>query len=205
LFLDELPQFNRNVLEVLREPLEAGTITISRAGRQADFPARFQLIAAMNPCPCGYLGDLAGECGCSAERVANYRSRISGPMLDRIDLHVEVGRPPREVLRGRGPVGEKSSDVMARVVAARRKQITRAGVCNARLQGRNLTRDCELDDEGWRLIDTAADKFALSVRSYQRILRVARTIADLADEQSITPPHIAEALHLRGLECKKPL
>jgi magnesium chelatase family protein len=205
LFLDELPQFNRNVLEVLREPLEAGTITISRAGSQADFPARFQLIAAMNPCPCGYLGDLAGDCGCSAERVANYRSKISGPLLDRIDLHVEVGRPPKEVLRGAGPAGETSAEVMARVIAARRKQITRAGVCNARLQGKRLTRDCDLDDEGWRLIDTAAETFALSVRSYQRILRVARTIADLAGEQKITPPHIAEALNLRGLERKKRL
>ncbi|MCH7897799.1 MAG: YifB family Mg chelatase-like AAA ATPase [Proteobacteria bacterium] len=199
LFLDELPQFNRNVLEVLREPLEAGVVTISRAGRQADFPARFQLIAAMNPCPCGYLGDLDSDCGCSAERVANYRSKISGPLLDRIDMHVEVGRPPRALLRRSAPDGEKSADVMARVVAARRLQIKRAGVCNARLQGKDLARDCELDESGWQLLDNAADKFALSVRSYQRILRVARTIADLAGEQTITPPHIAEAMSLRGL------
>jgi len=189
LFLDELPQFNRNVLEVLREPLEAGVVTISRAGRQADFPARFQLIAAMNPCPCGYLGDLEGDCGCSAERVANYRSKISGPLLDRIDMHVEVGRPPRALLRAAAADGENSTDVMARVVLARRKQMQRAGICNARLQAKQLTRDCELDDRGWQLLDNAAEKFALSVRSYQRILRVARTIADLADQQRITPPH----------------
>ena len=203
LFLDELPQFNRNVLEVLREPLEAGTITISRAGRQADFPARFQLIAAMNPCPCGYLGDLGGDCGCSAEKVAGYRSKISGPLLDRIDLHVEVGRPPKELLRGGGPVGEKSAVVVKRVVHARRQQIKRAGVSNARLSGDQLECDCVLDTEGWRLLDSAAERFALSVRSYQRILRVARTIADLSEAQAITPPHIAEALGLRGLERSK--
>jgi magnesium chelatase family protein len=154
----------------------------------------------MNPCPCGYLGDLHGDCGCSAERVANYRSKISGPLLDRIDMHVEVGRPPRALLRTSAPDGENSADVMVRVVAARRKQIKRAGVCNARLQGKDLTRDCELDDSGWQLLDNAADKFTLSVRSYQRILRVARTIADLADEQRITPAHIAEAMTLRGLQ-----
>ena len=203
LFLDELPQFNRNVLEVLREPLEAGVVTISRAGRQADFPARFQLIAAMNPCPCGYLGDLDGNCGCSAERVTNYRSKISGPLLDRIDMHVDVGRPPRALLRTAAPDGEKSADVMARVVAARRRQIKRAGVCNARLQAKDLIRGCELDDPGWQLLDNAAEKFALSVRGYQRILRVARTIADLAGEQRITPPHIAEAMTLRGLQRRK--
>ena len=205
LFLDELPEFSRNVLEVLREPLEAGTITISRAARQADFPARFQLIAAMNPCPCGYLGDIRGECGCSAERVANYRRKISGPLLDRIDLHVEVGRPPKELLHGTGPDGEKSAVITRRVVAARSRQIMRAGVCNARLQGKGLTRDCDLDAEGWQLLDSAAESFALSVRGYQRILRIARTIADLAEAQSITPPHIAEALSLRELDRKKRL
>jgi magnesium chelatase family protein len=202
LFLDELPQFNRNVLEVLREPLEAGVITISRAGRQADFPARFQLIAAMNPCPCGYNGDIGGDCGCSADRVAAYRSRISGPLLDRIDLHVEVGRPPKHVLHGNSPSGEKSAEVMTRVVAARRRQMKRAEACNARLQGPDLKRDCELDRRGWQLLDDAADKFSLSVRSYQRVLRVARTIADLAAAQTIACPHIAEALGLRGLDRK---
>ena len=131
------------------------------------------------------------------------RDKISGPLLDRIDLHVEVGRPPKELLRGNAPVGEKSADVVKRVVAAREKQITRAGISNARLQGERLTRDCELNAEGWRLLDNAADCFALSVRTYQRILRVSRTIADLAAAQTITRPHVAEALALRGLDRRK--
>lgn len=199
LFLDELPEFNRNVLEVLREPLESGTVSISRAGGQAEFPARFQLIAAMNPCPCGYLGDLSGDCGCSAQRVANYRDKISGPLLDRIDLHVEVGRPPRSVLRMRGPSGDSSDVVKQRVIDAQRRQIARSGMSNARLHGDGITRDCELDERSWQLIDSAAEKFALSVRSYQRVLRVARTIADLAAADSIATLHVAEALTLRGL------
>lgn len=200
LFLDELPEFNRNVLEVLREPLEAGTITISRANRQADFPARFQLVAAMNPCPCGYLGDESGNCGCSAERVANYRGKISGPLLDRVDLRIEVGRPPSDLLRGDAPLGESSAAVLERVVAARARQIARAGVSNARLAGAALSRDCELDNGGWALLETASTALSLSVRGHQRVLRVARTIADLAGAQTITPPHVAEALNLRGVE-----
>ena len=200
LFLDELPEFNRNVLEVLREPLEAGTITISRAGRQADFPAHFQLVAAMNPCPCGYLGDSSGECICSAERVARYRSKISGPLLDRIDLHIEVGRPPTEVLYGQKVPGEASDVVRQRVVSAQRRQLKRGGVCNAHLHGDKIRKHCELDDKGRRLLDDAAEKFALSVRSYQRVLRVARTIADLAAQDRITPPYLAAALNLRGLD-----
>lgn len=198
LFLDELPEFNRNVLEVLREPLEAGTITISRAGRQADFPARFQLVAAMNPCPCGFLGDKAGDCGCSSERVAQYRGKISGPLLDRIDLHVEVGRPPRDVLHGDGPSGDSSAVVAKRVVAARKIQLKRAGVCNARLAGNRLMKECALGDVERKLLDSAAERFAMSVRGYQRVLRVARTIADLSASQTLTQAHLAEALNLRG-------
>ena len=200
LFLDELPEFNRNVLEVLREPMEAGRITISRAGRQADFPARFQLVAAMNPCPCGYLGDAAGNCGCSDERVRTYRGKISGPLLDRIDLHVEVGRPSREVLHGKGPPGERSADVAARVVRARRRQVELRGFCNARLAGDALTQACRTDEKGEALLDQAAEKHSLSMRGYQRVLRVARTIADLDGRDAITPPQIAEALSLRGLQ-----
>jgi magnesium chelatase family protein len=203
LFLDELPEFNRNVLEVLREPLEAGAITISRANRQADFPARFQLVAAMNPCPCGYLGDESGNCGCSAERVSAYRSKISGPLLDRIDLHVEVGRPPTAVLRGDAAPGESSAAVLERVLAARQRQLDRAGICNARLAGKRLSQDCDLCAQGWSMLENATNKLSLSVRGYQRILRVARTLADLAGMQTITPPQLAEALGLRGLERRR--
>jgi len=200
LFLDELPEFNRNVLEVLREPLEAGVITIARAGAHADFPANFQLIAAMNPCPCGYLGDLAGDCGCSAERVATYRSKISGPLLDRIDLHVDVRRPPKEALRAGTANSESSAAVASRVQQARAKQLARSGTCNARLQGSSLHKDCYVRAEALALLENAMDKFNLSARAYQRVLRVSRTIADLACTENILPPHVAEALSLRALD-----
>ena len=200
LFLDELPEFNRNVLEVLREPIEAGELTISRAGRQADFPARFQLIAAMNPCPCGYQGDPRGDCRCSADRVINYRSKISGPLLDRIDMHVEVGRPPNDVLRSNASGSEPSDLVAKRVREARQVQIERSGICNAHLRGKALAVACSVDDDCWLLIESAAERFSLSARAHQRVLRVARTIADLAGSQTITPPHVAEALSLRSLD-----
>jgi magnesium chelatase family protein len=197
LFLDELPEFNRNVLEVLREPMEAGIISIARAARQAEFPARFQLVAAMNPCPCGYLGDPAADCCCSAERVAAYRGRISGPLLDRFDLHVEVSRPPTELLRPNEKSGESSADVAQRVADAWRRQAQRSGKYNARLAGRELDRICAADDACWDLLTGAAEQFNLSARAHQRILKVARTIADLAQVKKIAPPHVAEALSLR--------
>ena len=200
LFLDELPEFNRSVLEVLREPLEAGTITISRAGQQADFAANFQLVAAMNPCPCGYLGDPKGDCRCSADRVATYRARISGPLLDRIDLHVVVGRPPKAALRVDAPVGEPSSTIAMRVKKARAVQLLRSSVCNARLEGGALTSYCEVSEAGWTVLERATDQFNLSARAYQRVLRVGRTIADLADEPIISDVHIAETLALRQLD-----
>ena len=202
LFLDELPEFNRNVLEVLREPLEAGVITIARAGNHADFPAGFQLVAAMNPCPCGYLGDPRGDCGCSADRVEAYRGKISGPLLDRIDLHVEVSRPSREALRERGPSGERSDVVAARVAAVRSAQLRRQGASNARIGSETLEKYCRLDKACEALLETAMDRFNLSARGYQRVLRVARTIADLAGSESITVAQIAEALSLRQLDRK---
>ncbi len=200
LFLDELPEFNRNVLEVLREPMETGVITISRASGQADFPARFQLVAAMNPCPCGYLGDRHADCRCSADRVASYRGKISGPLLDRIDLHVELLRPTTKALRSDGVDGETSASVAARVGIAWQRQMRRAGVSNARLEGRQLNEHCEADDDCWVLLENAAEQFNLSARAHQRVLRVARTIADLADAKRIAPPHVAEALSLRCLD-----
>ncbi len=200
LFLDELPEFNRNVLEVLREPLETGTISIARANRQADYLANFQLLAAMNPCPCGYLGDTQADCRCSAERVATYRSKISGPLLDRIDLHIEVTRPPKEVLRPDSQAGESSAEVGARVGRARQRQMERAGVCNARLDDHQLERYCRLDERGLTTLEAAVDKFNLSARAYQRVRRVARTIADLAGSETIGAVHIAEALSLRQLD-----
>ena len=197
LFLDELPEFNRNVLEVLREPLESGRITIARASATATYPAAFQLVAAMNPCPCGYAGDRSGECGCSADRVANYRARISGPLLDRIDLQVDVLRPPHRLLRRADPDGEASAVVAQRVIAARDRQLGRQGTANARLAGTALDEHAAIDDAGWTLLDRAAAEYGLSARALTRVRRVARTIADLAGTTDIGTAQVAEALALR--------
>lgn len=201
LFLDELPEFDRRVLEVLREPLETGIITISRAARQADFPANFQLIAAMNPCPCGYLGDASGRCHCSSDQVQRYRSRISGPLLDRIDMHIEVQRVPREVLRNGQAGGEESSaTVRERVVRARLRAVARTGHANAQLSPQELKRHCLLDDKTQQLLEKAVDKLGLSHRAYHRILKLSRTIADLADSEAIQLAHLSEAVSYRKLD-----
>ncbi len=201
LFLDELPEFDRRVLEVLREPLETGIITISRAARQADFPARFQLIAAMNPCPCGYLGDSSGRCHCTSDQVQRYRARISGPLLDRIDMHIEVQRVSHEVLRAGSPGGEETSAaVRERVVRARQKAMARGGHANAQLSPQQIKRDCALDDSAQNLLERAVDKLGLSHRAYHRILKLARTIADLANAESIQIAHLSEAITYRKLD-----
>ncbi len=200
LFLDELPEWDRRALEVLREPLESGTVSISRAARSAEFPARFQLVAAMNPCPCGWAGDSSGRCRCSADAIQRYRSRISGPLLDRIDLHVEVPRLPPQELRPDAPAGEPSAQVRARVAQARAIQLARAGRLNAQLGQAETLALCRLKDADQALLEHAIDRLRLSARSMQRILRVARTIADLAGSDAIETPHLTEALGYRRLD-----
>ena len=200
LFLDELPEWDRRVLEVLREPLESGRVTISRAARQAEFPARFQLIAAMNPCPCGWAGDASGRCNCSQEQVARYRGRVSGPLLDRIDLQIPVPRVPAADLRPDAPGGESSAVVRERVLAARARQLARAGKPNAHLSQRDTGRDCVLRDADQALLERAIEHLRLSARASQRILRVARSIADLAGSDAIATPHLTEAISYRRLD-----
>lgn len=199
LFLDELPEFDRGVLEVLREPLENGTVTISRAARQAEFPATFQLVAAMNPCPCGYLGDTQGRCRCTLEQVQRYRSRLSGPLIDRLDLHVEVPRVPTQVLAAKA-AAESSAVVGARVARAREQQIARQGTLNARLNNKAVERFCLTTREAIVLLNRATTTLGLSARAYHRILKVARTIADLAQAEPIEARHVGEALALRVLD-----
>ena len=199
LFLDELPEFERRVLEVLREPLETGTITVSRAARQAEFPARFQLLAAMNPCPCGHLGDPSGKCRCTADQIQRYRMKISGPLLDRLDLHVEVPRVAPETLRGEH-ASESTAEVARRVAAARELQLARQGKSNARLTNTEVDRYCTPGAEGLALLERAMRRFALSARAYHRILKVARSIADLEGNQSVQTAHVSEAIGLRRLD-----
>jgi magnesium chelatase family protein len=206
LFLDELPEFDRRVLEVLREPLESGRVQISRAARQAEFPARFQLVAAMNPCPCGHLGDTGPKvCRCTYEQIARYRARISGPLLDRIDLQVEVPRVPLQDLEpSRVIKGPPSGEVRRRVEAARAVQLDRAGRPNALLSPSELERDCRPLPEGSALLHRAAETLGLSARAFYRILKMARTIADLAGEPTIRARDVAEAIGYRRLDRAGP-
>ena len=197
LFLDELPEWDRRALEVLREPLESGVVTISRAARQCEFPARFQLVAAMNPCPCGWAGDPSGRCRCHPDAILRYRGRISGPLLERIDLHLEVPRLPPAELRPDAPPGESSDTVRARVIRARARQHARSGCTNAHLDQSATNALCRLDPRDQALLEDAIDRLQLSARSMHRILRVARTIADLADSEHIASAHVAEAIGYR--------
>ena len=207
LFLDELPEFSRHVLEVLREPMESGQITICRAARYAVFPARFQLVAAMNPCPCGYAGDQAGQCHCTGGQIQRYRARISGPLLDRIDLHVEVPRPSSLVFYAEGERPENSASVRERVVAARDIQLERAGVPNALLNEQAFRTHCKLNPDCRDLLETASRQLALSPRACQRIMKVARTLADLEGLGSIGNGQLAEAIAYRrlGNDAESPL
>jgi magnesium chelatase family protein len=226
LFLDEFPEFPRNALEALREPLETGVVVVARLKRTCEFPARFQLVAAMNPCPCGYAGDRRGRCHCTAEQIVRYRNRISGPLIDRIDIHIEIAPLPVEDLMGEAregviPTGiartpgtaeagrdtghikeraEDSAAVAGRVAAARSLQLQRQGKLNARLSPAELTCFCGLAKEPKALLATAIARLGLSARAYHRVLKVARTCADLSQAPDIRIVDVAEAVKLRALD-----
>ncbi len=204
LFLDELPEFERRVLEVLREPLETGLVTIARAARSTTFPARFQLVAAMNPCPCGYHGDPSGRCVCTPEAIGRYRRRISGPLLDRIDLQIEIARERGWLDTNDKATNETTAIARDRVLHARTLQQRRQGCLNSELQSEDLQRYADLDSASRDFMRQAFERFDLSARAYHRIVKVARTIADLAREPRIGLAHVAEALNLRRLDRSGP-
>ncbi len=199
LFLDELPEFGRHTLEILREPIESGQIVISRAARHAIFPARFQLVTAMNPCPCGLSGDDSGRCACSGEQIQRYRNRVSGPLLDRIDIQIEVLRPKTSILSSSTDGIESSASVRERVIQARDIQFGRAGKTNALMSNGELKQFCHLEKETLQLLEHAAEQLYLSPRACHRILKVARTIADLEHAIDISAEHLAEAIALRRI------
>jgi len=200
LFLDELPEFDRRVLEALREPLETGEICVSRAARSAQYPAAFQLIAAMNPCPCGYLGDERGACHCTPEVVARYKRRISGPLLDRLDIQIEVPRVTTRDMYELKATGANSREAAAMVRGARELQARRQGTCNARLPISDVSRYCTPDEQGLVVLKKATESLHLSARGYHRVLRIARTIADLASAERPSWEHVAEAIGLRKFD-----
>jgi len=204
LFLDELPEFRKNVLEVMRQPMEDGRVTISRAALSLTYPAQFMLLAAMNPCPCGYFTDPAHECSCSLLQIQRYRARISGPLLDRIDIHVEVPAVTYRELSGQSD-GEYSQSIRERVEAARRVQTVRFKdqphvFANAHMGSREIRRHCTIDSAGEALLQTAITRLGLSARAYDRILKVARTIADLDQCPQVGPVQLGEAIQYRSLD-----
>jgi magnesium chelatase family protein len=206
LFLDELPEFQKNILENLRQPLEDGRVTISRAAMSLSYPARFMLIAAMNPCPCGYYSDPRHECTCRPDQIQKYMSKISGPLMDRIDIQVEVPALTYEELAQK-QTGEDSASMRKKVIAARERQLQRFHddkkvFCNAHMESRHLRKFCELDEASQNLLKIAIEKLGLSARAYDRILKVSRTIADMDGQENITSSHVAEAIQYRSLDRK---
>jgi magnesium chelatase family protein len=203
LFLDELPEFKRNVLEVLRQPLELGRVTIARSSASVTYPAQFMLVSAMNPCPCGYFTDRTRQCVCTPTQIQRYRSRVSGPLLDRIDIHLDVPAVPFQDL-AQERVREDSTAVRERVATARARQHNRYKTeglsCNAQLRPRHLKRHCEIGDDSRRLIELAMTRLGLSARAYHRILKVARTIADLDNQDRLSTAHVSEAIQYRSLD-----
>ena len=203
LFLDELPEFKKNVLEVLRQPMEDGHVTISRASSSVTYPANFMLVAAMNPCPCGFFGDSKRECTCSLPQIQRYRTKISGPLMDRIDIHLEVPSVPYKELSAVTD-GSSSEEILGRVMEARKIQagrFTEADVlCNADMNSREVKKFCRIDSESGTLLERAMDRFGLSARAHARILKIARTIADLDGSSKIKSPHVAEAIQYRTLD-----
>jgi magnesium chelatase family protein len=207
LFLDELPEFKRQALEVLRQPLEDGQVTISRAASSITYPARFMLVAAMNPCPCGFWGDPRRPCTCTPQQIRQYRARISGPLLDRIDIQIQVAAVPfQELTQGAG--GESSRQLRETVLGARVHQARRFAksrvFANAQMTPRLIKDHCRLGPEAQRLLEMAMERLGLSARAYNRILKIARTIADLEGEGDLKTAHVAEAIQYRSLDRKGP-
>jgi magnesium chelatase family protein len=204
LFLDELPEFRRRVLESLRQPIEDGFISLRRSHVFVEFPCQVLLVGAMNPCPCGFAGSSVRRCTCSAELVRAYRARLSGPLLDRIDMHIDVPAVNFEQLHRPGQRGESSAEIRARVEAARALQHARSGVANAHLKGETLRTQCVLDLRSRQLLQQAVDKLGLSARAHDRLLRLARTIADLDQSETIQSHHMAESIGYRGCDARGP-
>ncbi len=206
LFLDELPEYKKYVLEVMRQPMEDLHVTISRAALTLTYPAAFMLVAAMNPCPCGYLTDSRHECGCTPRQIQQYRSKISGPLLDRIDIHMEIPAVPVKDLQNRSEA-ESSESMLKRILAARKIQTYRFKrskiYCNAQMGNRHIRNHCSIDDKSRHILEMAVEKLGLSARAYNRILKIARTIADLAGEKNIQVDHISEAVQYRSLDRRK--